>query len=440
MRVDCTAMSGDRAIGGSGESGFDGAMRLAVVCGKFPAFSETFISEMAARLVGLGHGVRVMASRRGRGVVHPEVERWGLMDLARYRPRRSELVRGGLSRVGRSVLRSPGSVSPWVFGAGALSLRGAFAAAPWVEEERAGGAFDAAVCHFGPNAALACRLRRAGAIDRRTAIVAIFHGIDAISISAGDLREVEREADGVYAVSHFLRDRVIERGMPADRIGVQRMGTDLARFPASEVSGLGPEGELRLVFVGRLIRYKACDVLIEAIGMLPEEVRGRVRLTVMGDGDMRGVLEARASALGLGGVVSFLGAVPQTEVLERLRDAHALVIPSVTIPGERFEGLGLVAAEAMSAGRAVIGSDDGGIPEMVIDGETGLRVRPGDAVSLAAAIERLSREPTLAAELGTGARAFMEGGEFDASVAIGVLDLRLRELVAARRERCGVGA
>jgi glycosyltransferase involved in cell wall biosynthesis len=159
----------------------------------------------------------------------------------------------------------------------------------------------------------------------------------------------------------------------------------------------------------------------------------------MGEGGMRGELERRAGALGLAERVSFLGAVAQTEVFDRLRGAHALVLPSVTIPGERFEGLGLVAAEAMATGRAVIGSDDGGIPEMVVDGETGLLVRAGDAGSLARAIERMDAEPGLARRLGDGARAFIEGGEFDARVAIGVLEERLRALSDARRAVGGGG-
>jgi colanic acid/amylovoran biosynthesis glycosyltransferase len=175
-----------------------------------------------------------------------------------------------------------------------------------------------------------------------------------------------------------------------------------------------------------LIGYKAVDVSIEAMGRLPSEVRSRTSLSVLGDGELRGELEALAASHGVAERVEFCGAVPQTAVLERLRRAHALVIPSI-------EGLGLVAAEAMSAGRAVIGSDDGGVPEMVVDGETGLRVRAGDAGSLAVAIERMWREPGLAARLGVGARAFMEGGEFDARRAMDVLEERLRRLVARRR-------
>ncbi|MGP1346504.1 MAG: glycosyltransferase [Phycisphaerales bacterium] len=403
-------------------------LRIAVVCGKFPAFSETFISEMAARLLARGHDVRVMASRRGGGALHPEVQRWNLLDRTRYRPRRSEWWRGGLPKVLAAAARHPHAA----FASG-VGLRGLFSAVPWLDEP----AFDCAVCHFGPNAATVCRLRRAGVIDRATGVVAIFHGIDVIASTDADLKELEREADEICAVSHFLRDRLIERGMPGERIRIQRMGTDLARFPSSPTPIRSVDEPLHIVFVGRLIKYKACDDLINAIALLPPDLRDRVTLSVLGDGDERSALESLTASQGLEKVVRFFGAVPQSQVQETLQRSHALVIPSVTIPGQRFEGLGLVAAEAMAAGRCVIGSNDGGIPEMIRHDETGLLFEPGDATALARAIERLCREPDLAPRLGAAARAGMEGGEFDADVAIEALIDRCRRLMGERGRKPG---
>ena len=413
-------------------------LRLAVVAGKFPAFSETFISEMAARLVDRGHDVTIFASRHGSGPIHPEVERCNLVQRTRYRPRRSAVFKppptNGASRgVLGSVFRRPKLLSPLVFGAGTIALRQLFAATPWLGEAQR-PPFHAAVCHFGPNAAEACRLRRAGVIHPSTAIIAIFHGIDAISISQRDIRELERHADAVYAVSHFLRNRVIERGMRDDRIGVQRMGTDLTRFPAAPYPARHAEDRFRLAFVGRLIEYKAVDVLLRAVATLPHDARDRVSLTVMGDGELRQSLQHLARELGVDGQVEFLGAVSQSIVRSQLCDAHALAVPSRTIPGQRFEGLGLVTTEAMSTGRPVIGAADGGIPEMVIHERTGLLVQPGDHADLAAAIERLVREPDFAQQLGAEARRFMLG-EFDADSAIDTLVARSRDLHRARGAR-----
>jgi len=145
----------------------------------------------------------------------------------------------------------------------------------------------------------------------------------------------------------------------------------------------------QLAIVGRLIPIKGHETLFAALDGLPE-----VRLEVAGDGPLEP--ELRALAAPLGERVSFIGRVaPASAVLER---AGIVVVPSLG------EGFGMVALEAMERGRAVIASAVGGLPELVVDGVTGIVVPPSDPRALRAAIASLAAAPEQARAMGAAGR------------------------------------
>lgn len=152
---------------------------------------------------------------------------------------------------------------------------------------------------------------------------------------------------------------------------------------------------MRLLFVGRLVQRKGVRVLMDA--MARSDVGDR--LVVVGDGPLREGLEERAREVGIGERVEFTGPIPADELARRFAETDALVLPAVRDDKGDVEGLGVVLIEALAAGRPVIASRSGGIVDIVLDGETGLLVPPGDAAALAAAIGRYRDEPALAAEL-----------------------------------------
>ncbi len=164
----------------------------------------------------------------------------------------------------------------------------------------------------------------------------------------------------------------------------------------------------RLAFVGRLVRWKAVDITLEAIRMA--RAKGRdVRLDILGDGDVRKALEAQVGALGLEGAVQFLGFLPQGACAEHLRNADALILNSI------YECGGAVVLEAMSLGLPVIASDWGG-PADYIDETCGLLVHPTPredfAERLTAAILQLVDDPEFARDLGAAGQARVVA-EFD---------------------------
>ncbi len=162
------------------------------------------------------------------------------------------------------------------------------------------------------------------------------------------------------------------------------------------------DGTLRILFVGRLVERKGVTHLIEAVRRLPPD--SRPRLTVIGDGPERTSLEAQIARDGLSGRVTVRGRVSEAELKDAYASSDVLVLPSILDARGDTEGLGVVLLEAMSYGVPVIGSNLGGITDIVRDGETGLLVPPGDPLQLAAALQRLASDRDLATRLGEAGR------------------------------------
>jgi glycosyltransferase involved in cell wall biosynthesis len=210
-----------------------------------------------------------------------------------------------------------------------------------------------------------------------------------------------RRADAVTATGEFLAAVVLRRfGVKAT---VVPFGIDTSLFhPAAGHTkgsvGAG-EGALRIGFVKWLEpKYGARD-LIEALGLLADLP---FEATLVGDGPLRESLEARVRELGLAERVHFLGRRPHSEIPDLLRGFDLLAMPS------RQEAWGVAAAEASATAIPVVATRVGGIPEVVVDGETGLLVPPQDPPALAAAIRRLAGDRDLRHRMGRAGRVRVE--------------------------------
>jgi colanic acid/amylovoran biosynthesis glycosyltransferase len=204
----------------------------------------------------------------------------------------------------------------------------------------------------------------------------------------GAARVVVTETD--YA-AQFLR----ERFPGAHRIHRVYNGLNLAEFGRTHFSSTLP----LIVAVGRLIAKKGFADLIRACGLLVE--RGRlVQCEIIGEGPLEDELRAQIDQLNLQDRIALSGAKPQREVRQRLAAASVFVLPSVVDAESGMDNLPTVIMEAMATGLPVISTDIGGIPEMVVQNETGFLVQPGDAAALAGAIEKLIDDRLLAQRLG----------------------------------------
>jgi glycosyltransferase involved in cell wall biosynthesis len=199
------------------------------------------------------------------------------------------------------------------------------------------------------------------------------------------LAEKIRRARFVVAVSSFGRSQLF-RWVSHEhwqKIKVVHCGLDADFLDAGAVPV--PEAP-QLVCVGRICEQKGQLLLIEAVRILAE--RGiACRLVLAGDGDMRAEAESRISAAGLTGRVSISGWVAADRVRHEILAARALVLPSFA------EGLPVVIMEAMALGRPVISTYVAGIPELVMDRETGWLIPAGDVHALATAMEKCLASP-----------------------------------------------
>lgn len=142
-----------------------------------------------------------------------------------------------------------------------------------------------------------------------------------------------------------------------------------------------------VVFLGRLVREKGADLLIDALALLAAKGT-QLRATIIGSGPQDEGLKAQVSAHGLGNLVEFTGAL-RGEALSRTLARHRLMV----MPSRWFEGLPISAIEALACGCVVVGSDSGGLPEAV--GPCGAIVARESAPELAAALARLTEDTKL---------------------------------------------
>jgi glycosyltransferase involved in cell wall biosynthesis len=260
--------------------------------------------------------------------------------------------------------------------------------------------------HFAPDGLAALPLARALGIP----LVTTLHGYDvAVSparmLASGRLswmryalrrKRLMRDGDLFLAVSDSLRETALARRFPAERTRTHYLGVDLERFRP------GGERDAGLILhVGRLVEKKGTTVLIDALARLSE-----ARLVVIGDGPERARLERQAA--GLCGRVRFLGALEPAAVVEWMQRAALLAAPSVTARDGDSEGLPTVIVEAAACGMPVVATLHSGIPEAVVDGETGFLAPEHDAAAVAERIARLLGSADLRARMGAAARRLAE--------------------------------
>jgi glycosyltransferase involved in cell wall biosynthesis len=214
-----------------------------------------------------------------------------------------------------------------------------------------------------------------------------------------------RSARFIIAISDFNADFLRRYAGPDVPIEEVRYGLDLERFPfrARTFPAAGP---VRGVCIAGLREYKGHRWLLEALAGDAE--LGRVHLRLVGDGPLRGELEQRVAALGLGDRVTFAGSLSQEDLAAELERADFLVLPSIVARDGNTEGLPNALIEGMAVGLPVVSTRVTGIPELVVDGATGLLAEPGDAASTADALRRLLADPGAAEQRARAGRAAVE--------------------------------
>ena len=413
-------------------------LRIAYVLKRYPRLSETFVLHEMLELRRRGAVVVIVARKdAGEGVVH---EATGTLDApVHYLPSPSAL---GLDAWAiRSLDRFPGEARRL----GVEALRGALSRddyatviqaamiAPFLKQLE----IDHVHAHFATWAATA-----ASYISDVSGIPFSFtaHAKDIYHqrVDRKALASKIEKARFVVTVSDFNRrylDDLLRSEGRSGRVCRIYNGVDLRRITPRERAG---EAGL-IVGVGRLVRKKGFDYLIEACRLLRDGGR-RFRCIIVGEGEERAALERRVAGYSLAPVVSLPGARTHAEVLETVGRASVFVLPCVVGEDGDRDGLPTVLLESMALGVPVISTRVSGVPEIVADGRTGLLVAERDPAGLARAIERLLDSPALQRRLSTAA---LEKVRRDFSLADTVKTLMgafLAGEAPAQGEEAGAGA
>jgi glycosyltransferase involved in cell wall biosynthesis len=378
-----------------------------MVASSFPRFPGdtvgTFMEPIARGLAARGHQIHM---------VLPWHPRW-------TRPLREDGVTFHLFRYAPLARLN-------VFGyAGALEaderLRGAAiaatplaAAAGWRAARSVARAIDATIVHghwVVPGGVIA-----AAAAGSRPLVISL-HGSDvfiaekhaAVGRAAG---WALGSAAYVTACSEDLRQRALRLGADAGRSRTIPYGVDCTRFrpdPGARVAlrtrwGLAADAEVVLA-AGRFVRKKGFEYLIDAVARLAP-ARPRLRLVLAGAGDLRAELEGRIAARGIADRTVLPGVLLQDEVAAALAAADVGVVPSVRDPSGNVDGLPNVVLETLASGTPLVASPAGGIGAVVKDGTTGLLAPEADVPAIAASIERLLDDRSLAVRIGQAGRAW----------------------------------
>lgn len=373
-------------------------MRVAIVVNSFPKLSETFILNKVLALRAAGARVTVIAHAPSTDRAHFAdrlVGTDGLVELASTgavfrarewghamaRPRATAALLATASRT---------------HGPGARALRAIRLALPLHSR------FD--IVHF-ETSGLALRYADAFPLLRPARLMVSCRGsaervapvLDPARVEP--LRAMFAQVDLVHCVSHDMQRTVLALGADASRCVVIHPAVDHHQFAPNAATSAVPDaaGPLRLVSTGRLHWVKALDVALEAMHQLVS-AGGNVRYDIIGSGPEEERLRFTIHEHELQDHVRLLGALPPSQVRERLASADAFLLTSMS------EGVSNAALEAMAMQLPVITTDVGGMSEAVTDEVNGFVVRPHDAAAIAQRIRQLQGDRTLLAAMGVRAR------------------------------------
>jgi colanic acid/amylovoran biosynthesis glycosyltransferase len=255
-------------------------------------------------------------------------------------------------------------------------------------------------------------------------VIASFHGADAhVNVRSAAakrmLLSLFASSALVLARSESLSSSLRELGCPAGKIRIQRAGIplDTFHFVAREQPA---DDAWRLVQACRLIEKKGLESTFEAFASFAGQ-RPKSRLTIAGDGPLRGHLEHLASNLGIKDRVRFTGFIRQADLQLLYSESHIFLHPSEQSADGNREGIPNSLLEAMATGLPCIATRHGGIPEAITHMESGILVEESDPVAIAGWLQRLVSEAPLRCSIGKqGAQVIKE--KFDLATQIDKLE------------------
>lgn len=266
---------------------------------------------------------------------------------------------------------------------------------------------DVVHAQFGPMGVLVAPVTEALDIP----VVVTFHGYDISILPRQEnvrrqYRELFDRADALIGVSGHNASRLRELGAPEDKVRTIHNGSQLDQFAYSNPTDRFNGRTVQLLHVGRLVENKAPIELVNAFSLARERVNGQVdlQLTIAGDGPLREPMLRRVEELTLEEEIDYVGSVSHEEVRRLMQRGHVYTQHCKTASSGAEEGQGVTFIEAQASGLPVVATQSGGVPSVVVDGETGYLVPEEDVEAMADRIVHLARHPEMWEEMGRAGR------------------------------------
>lgn len=394
-------------------------MKIAVMAGKFPSLSETFILNQITGFIANGHTVDVYG-RQPENIEknHPDIEKYRILERTYLYPK---VPSNYIYRLLKAVtilafwgVRYPVKVLKafdiFTFGKSIFSLRLLYQMVPLLEQKCP--SYDVVHCHFGTVGIRAVNLKELGVLRGKVSVV--FHGQDItehIKVNGPNAyNKLFQKGDLFLPISNRWRKQLLELGCPEKKLIVHHMGIDSQRFKFLCRSSKTTE-TIHIASVARLIEKKGIEYGIRAVAQLKLSFPN-IAYTVVGDGPLRPDLEQLIEELNVGDNVTLAGWKQQDEVIEILNRSVFFLAPSITTRNGDQEGIPVAIMEAMAMGLIVVSTLHSGIPELVTHQASGFLLPEKDTEGIVETLIHLINHPVLCEQIGVNARHRIEE-EFD---------------------------
>jgi len=259
---------------------------------------------------------------------------------------------------------------------------------------------EAVLAEYGEMGVLAMEACRRASVP----LIVHFHGYDAslhsvLQEHAKTYPLMFKEAAAIIAVSRAMQRKLITLGAPPEKVHYNPYGVDCEEFGGADPAGAPPI----FIAVGRFTEKKAPQITLSAFAQV-YQLRLDARLRMIGEGPLLDECRRLAEQLGVSAAVTFLGGQPPEVVRQELRRSRCFVQHSVESSTGDSEGTPVSILEAGATGLPVVSTRHAGIPDVVIEGETGFLVDERDIDGMAQHMLRIAEDPALAARLGQAAR------------------------------------
>ncbi len=269
-----------------------------------------------------------------------------------------------------------------------------------IERYLAKNKVDVILCEYGPSGVELMPVAK----HLNIPLIVHFHGYDAyrediLNSYGKNYKELFQAASAVIAVSKHMQRQLITLGCQSSKLHYLPYGVDIYLFKP----GNRAEDEITFVACGRFVSKKSPTSTIKAFAKFLGEIP-KAKLTMIGDGELLENCKNLVKDLGIVNFVEFKGQLNPVQVAEIFRESFAFVQHSVTTLENDSEGTPLTILEAGASGLPVVSTRHGGIPDVIIEGETGFLVEENNLDSMAEKMLFLAQRPELASTMGNKAR------------------------------------